>query len=616
MIAELVKQADLMGLTGREPFRSRPIHWLIELDDTGQVIGFTSTVGETTTSKGKLKEKKGKIFTTTTNYLLGSPNQHNWNPDFLTGPAVEVFPGGVDGHNPKPEKQQKFFDLTIRAQKELPTNAIINAIVSFLKMAKSLSTLPSAPTSEGDIKELMKDECRLGFRVAGKLALEDAEIRKWWEKTRHAELLVEQTGQFSQMGEDSFQVGEGIIAESSPCVFGNVPLASFNAAPFYSYALGKQTAKFRLDTAEKAAVALNALLKEKDNHLYMGDQVAVFWATSENKNVDCSFLALIETDDSRAVRDYLESIWVGHSKEINKSAFTLLLLEKGTGRFAVKSWSSDSLDNVSENFKKYLEAIRLRNSAPVGIRSLAECTIAQGTKANPAGHIYSSLLNTAWKGIPLSVNLLKSAIQRQSIEFAKGYSANDKTESFLFKARRRARTALIKLYFHSNKEITMNETTHETQPHPAYLCGRVLAVLDTIHDKAHGNKTASSPASRYYGSASSTPALVFPRLCKLAAIHLEKIGGGLAYILENGVPKDKADPPLEHDFDGLAQLIARFNADAQWPRTLSLEDQGRFAIGFYYEKTRKWPKYCKGKNPKGDDGETEVASDDEPEGSE
>jgi CRISPR-associated endonuclease/helicase Cas3 len=135
----------------------------------------------------------------------------------------------------------------------------------------------------------------------------------------------------------------------------------------------------------------------------------------------------------------------------------------------------------------------------------------------------------------------------------------------------RARTALIKLYFKTNKDITMNEQTHENQNHPAYLCGRVLALMDKIHNAAHGKSTASSPAGRYYGSASSTPALVFPRLCKLARIHLEKIEQEWAF-------------NLDRDLTG---LVSKFSAQASWPRTLSLEDQGRFAIGFYYERAPK-----------------------------
>ena len=218
--------------------------------------------------------------------------------------------------------------------------------------------------------------------------------------------------------------------------------------------------------------------------------------------------------------------------------------------------------------------------------------------------MYSALLQTALFEKLLPNFFLESALIRQRLELATGRSEDDKGE---FKSRLRHRTALIKLYFQTNKDIIMDETTHETQDHPAYLCGRILALMDKIHNAAHGNSTSSSPAGRYYGSASSTPALVFPRLCKQTNIHLDKIGGGYAYKLQHGVPKEKAhhETPIEQDFEGLADLIARFSVDAKWPRTLSQEDQGRFAIGFYYEKCRKWPRYRDGENPKGDESDND-----------
>jgi CRISPR-associated protein Csd1 len=226
-------------------------------------------------------------------------------------------------------------------------------------------------------------------------------------------------------------------------------------------------------------------------------------------------------------------------------------------------------------------------------------------KSGPPSPAYAQLLETALFGRLVPHAFLETAVTRQSLEFAKGKADEDKGD---FESRLRARTALVKLYFQTNQNIPMNESTHDTQDHPAYLCGRVLALLDKIHNAAHGKSTVSSPAGRFYGSASSTPALVFPRLCKLARVHLEKVGGGLAYKLEHGVPKDRAEVPLDADFPGLAGLVAKFDSKGQWPRALSLEEQGRFAIGFYYERTRKWPRYRKGANPKGDESDPDATA--------
>lgn len=139
---------------------------------------------------------------------------------------------------------------------------------------------------------------------------------------------------------------------------------------------------------------------------------------------------------------------------------------------------------------------------------------------------------------------------------------------------------------------------HDVELNAGYLCGRLLAILDKIHIEAHKESggTNSSPANRSYAAASTTPAMIFPQLCSLARVHLNKIGGGWAWTLENGYP--------DQGFEALAGVCAklRFSAGNQFPRTLSLDDQGRFAIGFYYERTRQWPKNAK----KNSNGNTET----------
>jgi CRISPR-associated protein Csd1 len=138
----------------------------------------------------------------------------------------------------------------------------------------------------------------------------------------------------------------------------------------------------------------------------------------------------------------------------------------------------------------------------------------------------------------------------------------------------------------------------------AILCGRLLAILDAIHAEAHPktgrsgfpirdshglavNASGSSPGARLYGAASATPALVFPRLCHLANIHLSNIGGRRADYLLKGIPKEVRSDAEQTDFEALADIGAQLKdaSGGDFPRLLSLEDQGRFALGFYYEKS-------------------------------
>ncbi|MBZ5526258.1 MAG: type I-C CRISPR-associated protein Cas8c/Csd1 [Acidobacteriia bacterium] len=463
---------------------------------------------------------------------------------------------------------------------------------------------------------------RFTLRINGQVLLKNREFKEWWassyaeERSRVLKVLPVGTDGFN------FRFDEGStrltpVFPHIPSVPGGgmyCPLASFDKAATRSFGLEKYTLPMSLTTTERTAAALKWLLQDKRSNCTLGKKlVAIFWAVPPSKDAKpCShdLVAMLTEPDALQVLDFFQNIHGQSAATFDAAHFYCAILSSPKSRITVRSWHTETLGRVTEWAKRYFEAVSLpdvfqpeqRKTSPLG--DLTDSIVPPKNKSGPTPGTYASLLRTALFGTSLPHSFLESALMRQCLELAKGCA--DKKGRSEFESRLRARTALIKLFFHTNKRLTMDEHTHQTQDHPAYLCGRVLAVMDKIHNAAHGKSTASSPAGRYYGSASNTPALVFPRLCKLARIHLDKIGGGLAYKLEHGVPKDRAETPLGVDFDGLAALIAKFDANQCWPRTLSLEEQGRFAIGFYYERCRKWPRFRKGENPRGD----ELATDD------
>jgi CRISPR-associated protein Csd1 len=231
-----------------------------------------------------------------------------------------------------------------------------------------------------------------------------------------------------------------------------------------------------------------------------------------------------------------------------------------------------------------------RESTFVSIKQLAECTVRKSKETRPLPATYQTLFEAALFGSPVPQKMLAAVITRQSLELATG---TDKNKGKEFENRLTARTALIQAFFVLTKGEPMTEQKQNLESNPGYLCGRLLAFLDRIHVVAHRDSggTNSSPANRSYGAASTTPALIFPQLCKLVRYHLNKIGGGFAYRLEYGYDA----PP----FEGLAAICAKLRTSgAEFPRTLSLVDQGRFAIGFYYERCRPLPTKVK------DEGQT------------
>ena len=112
---------------------------------------------------------------------------------------------------------------------------------------------------------------------------------------------------------------------------------------------------------------------------------------------------------------------------------------------------------------------------------------------------------------------------------------------------------------------------NEESTNQAYLCGRLFAVLEKLQQETlkKNNKDASRNTlnrtikDAYFSSASSTPAIIFPKLLRLAQNHLNKV---------------------KHAGD-YSELIGEImNAlTEEFPDVLRLEDQGRFMIGYYQQ---------------------------------
>ena len=99
----------------------------------------------------------------------------------------------------------------------------------------------------------------------------------------------------------------------------------------------------------------------------------------------------------------------------------------------------------------------------------------------------------------------------------------------------------------------------------AYLCGRLFAVLEKVQEKASGGGLNRTIKDAYFGSAMSSPASVFPNLIRLHNAHIKKLDEGMAVYY--------------------AKLVGEIMNKMQneFKKTLLLEEQGKFAIGYYQQ---------------------------------
>ena len=97
-----------------------------------------------------------------------------------------------------------------------------------------------------------------------------------------------------------------------------------------------------------------------------------------------------------------------------------------------------------------------------------------------------------------------------------------------------------------------------------YRLGRLFAMLERIQQQAQPGINATI-RDRYYGAASTTPVAVFTTLLRLKNAHLKKLTEGQTIHFERML--GEVLEPVQ-DF----------------PRQLTLPDQGRFALGYYHQR--------------------------------
>ena len=120
----------------------------------------------------------------------------------------------------------------------------------------------------------------------------------------------------------------------------------------------------------------------------------------------------------------------------------------------------------------------------------------------------------------------------------------------------------------------MPEVLDLRERHEAYLCGRLLAVYESIqYNSAGETKVNQTVADRYYSLASTHPALAFPRLADLGQKHLRKLR------------RDKygAMVALERQLQEILGQIEQ-TAGCRFPAGLDLDGQGRFVLGYHHQR--------------------------------
>lgn len=350
-------------------------------------------------------------------------------------------------------------------------------------------------------------------------------------------------------------------------------LISANEEAFESYGMpASLVAPTCTDCAERFTRALNGLIGGEETSLRIGNTVAfVFWTREE---VEYSFQALLAAPQPQDVRALIDSARSGIRSHTDPAPFYCMTVSGNGGRTVVRDWFDATVGEVKEHLARWFELQDIVDphggaGSPLGLWRMARATVRDPADISP--NVPRALLRAAFAGSPIPQSVLFEAVKRNKAE----------------RRVTRDRAALIKLVTLSNaraqKEGSMVKLDTDNED-PAYLCGRLLAVLEQVQRAALPGVRATI-VDRFFGTASSAPASVFGRLIRGAQPHLSKLERDKrgAYIV------------LQRSLEDVLSNLQRF------PWTLSLDEQGRFALGYYHQRAAGWGK----RNVEDDDGQIE-----------
>ncbi len=549
LLQKLAEYADRTPADETPPrlYRQRAIRYLIDLDAegrpvTGQLIELADPSSPQTRRGDRRLAPEVRRSSDIRPLLLAD------KADYVLG---YVGPGSSASRARRAREAHAAFVEQARRCLEITGEPMVQAVVRFLE---------SVPLKQLTLPADFDPRASITFRVDGVLPIDLPTVRNFWaaqntdQDARLMQCVV--CGETKPVRERLQENIKGVPGGQTS----GTALISANEEAFESYGLhASLVAPTCTNCAERFTRSVNTLLSGQETSIRVSNKVAfIFWTREE---VEYSFHSLLTEPQPQDVRALIDSVRSGDRSRADPAPFYCVSLSGSGGRTVVRDWLDVTVGEAKENLARWFQRQDIVGSrgevgTPLGLWRLARATARD--PADIAPNVPEALLRTALTGARIPDWVLFEAVIRNKVE----------------RRVTRDRAALIKL-------VTLSDATRREEDWMvkldvksqdlAYLCGRLLALLEQVQ-RAAVPGAGTTIVDRFFGTASTAPASVFGRLVRGAQPHLSK--------LERDRPG--AYVTLQRSLEEVLSGMDRF------PWTLTLEEQGSFALGYYHQRAAGW----------------------------
>ncbi|HRW13206.1 MAG TPA: type I-C CRISPR-associated protein Cas8c/Csd1 [Syntrophomonas sp.] len=383
---------------------------------------------------------------------------------------------------------------------------------------------------------------------------------------------------------------EGVVIEATHPVTKGVwgaqtagaSIVSFNKDAFNSY---KKRQSYNAPVSKTAASqytkALNTLLESSSQCMHIGDASTVFWSEKRSSfEADFSLFFNEPPKDNpdvgtEKVKSLFESVSSGsYLDDDGDDRFYVLGLAPNAARIAVRYWQIGTIAEFACRIRQYFEDFSIvkppNEPEFYSIWRILVNISTQDKSENIPPNLAGDFMTAILQGTPFPSTLLQACLRR--------------IRSDVQNRVKPVRAALLKAYLNRYQRFYPNPNQREVrkqldinQPSIGYQLGRLFAVLEKIQEEANPGINATI-TERFYGAACATPVTVFANLIRLKNHHLAKIENKGRVI----------------NFEKLlGEIMGRLN---DFPAHLDIQEQGRFAIGYYHQRQAFFQPKAEGKD--------------------
>jgi CRISPR-associated protein Csd1 len=566
ILQSLVALAQRERLVEEPAFESAAVRWVVDLDEEGGFLSVRDTYYVPPAS-GEGRKPKPQAKTMLVPRRTGRTSGER--AEFLVDKAEYALGMVMDADHGEERANRRLALFTSELQKAFDAThtAQLKAAIQFLQNGEERShamhELPKDDVASNDL---------FAFRVAGKMLQSLPEVKQYWASSRQPGSAEAPAGHCLVCGNSAASVQNHDKLKIPGASTSGIPLISFNQAAFEKHGLeGSANAPVCRDCMVAYVNALRRCLEDRyprpdspgetfprQSVPLTRDTTAVFW--DDASSALSSNVGSLDKNPA-VIEKLLISPWTGKEAATPEAAFYVLLLTGTEGRASVRGFYTEKLRELVEHLRLYFQCLQASgfDESKPPLRALLSALAPAGKiKKLPVG-LAGDVYLAATLGLPLPRFFLNAVVSRNRAE----------------RSVPRSRAALLHLYFALNKkEASQNMALDKESLDPAYRYGRLLSVLENLQYNAQG-KVNSNIRDRFYGAAATRPATVFPRLLTLAQAHLRKSTAPVSFANQ------------------IQEIIEGLDGAKGFLTTLDIEQQGRFALGYFHERASHMP----GKEP-------------------